>query len=373
MKQFIKHVGLDVHKDTIAVSLADPGRSKARFIGTIAHSQAAITKLIKTLGTDGEILNFCYEAGPCGYGLYRQIIAAGHDCDVIAPTLIPKRAGDKIKTDRRDSLRLAELHRAGELTAIWVPDTTQESIRDLVRLRDDSKLAERVQRQKLLAFLLRHGLSWTGGKSNWTKGFWAWLEAVKMSHQHQQYVLREYMDGLQHTSKQVAEIEKEMERAKHGWTLEPLVDALMAMRGIRLVAAMGILAELGDLSRFSKPSQLMGYLGLIPSEHSSGDSRHQGRITKTGNKHVRRLLVEASWCYRFHAKRTPEIERRASKTPEAVQDIAWKAQKRLCGRYRYLSERGISSCKVVTAVARELCGFIWAIAQEARQPTYKTA
>lgn len=373
MKQFIKHVGLDVHKDTIAVSIADPGRGKARYFGTIANTQAAITKLIKALNEDGEVLSFCYEAGPCGYGLYRQIIAAGHDCEVIAPTLIPVRASDRIKTDRRDSLRLAELHRAGELTAVWVPDTTQEAIRDLVRTREDFKGHERQQRQQLNGFLLRNGLPWTGGKSRWTKGFWAWLEALKMPHFYQQFVLREYMDGIRNTGKQIAAIEKEMERAKQNWTLEPIVDALMAMRGIRLVTAMGILAELGDLSRFRKPTQLMAYLGLIPSEHSSGNSRRQGGITKTGNGHVRRLLVESAWCYRFHAKRSPAIERRASQTPEAVQDIAWKAQKRLCGRYRALSERGMSSCKVVTAVARELCGFIWAVAQEARQPQVKAA
>ncbi len=224
----------------------------------------------------------------------------GHHCDVIAPTLIPKRKGDKIKTDRRDSQRLAELHRARELTPVWVPDETQKAIRDLVRARDNFKTLERQQRQKLTAFLLRHGKTWTRGKKNWTKGYWLWLESLKMENPHQQFVLREYMDGVRRGAEQVRDMEKETERAKSGWSLEPIVDGLMAMRGIRLVVAMEVISELGDLSRFSKPTELMGYLGLIPSEHSSGESRRQG----------------------------------ASAAPQAVQDIAWKAQKRLCGRYR---------------------------------------
>lgn len=366
MQQFSKYVGLDVHKDTIAVSIADAGRSKARHYGTIQHTSAAVSALLKKINPDGDVLELCYEAGPCGYGLYRQLMANGHECQVVAPTLIPQRASDKVKTDRRDSLRLAELLRAGELTPVWVPDSTQEAIRDLVRTRDDFKTSQRQARQQLLAFLLRHSLSWTGGKRNWTKGFWYWLEAIQLPDVNQQFALKEYIDTVRFYSSRLQAIEKQMLVAKKDWSLELIVEGLMAMRGISLVAAMGIVAELGDLSRFSKPTQLMAYLGLVPSEHSSGGSRRQGGITKSGNGHVRRLLIESAWCYRFPARRSREIEQRAQMTSPEVQAIAWKAQRRLCARYRVLSERGMSSCKVVTAVARELCGFIWAVVQQVR-------
>jgi transposase len=373
MEQFSKYVGLDVHKDTIAVSIADAGRSKARHYGTIKHTATAVSALLKKINRDGEVLELCYEAGPCGYGLYHQITASGHECQVVAPTLIPKRASDKVKTDRRDSLRLAELLRAGELTSVWIPDAEQEAIRDLVRTRDDFKTSQKQVRQQLLGFLLRHSQHWTGGKKNWTQRFWLWLEALEMPSEHQQFALKEYIDVVRNYGVQLRAIEKQMLVAKQGWALEPIVDGLMAMRGINLVTSMGIVAELGDLSRFSKPRQLMAYLGLVPSEHSSGESRSQGGITKTGNSHVRRLLIESAWCYRFTARKSRAIEERAQKTSPAVQAIAWKAQKRLNARYKALSENGLSSCKVVTAVARELSGFIWAVVQQARSEQLATA
>lgn len=366
MKDFSKYVGLDVHKNTIAVSIADAGRSNARFYGTIRNTPAAVSSLLKKINPDGEVLALCYEAGPCGYGLYRQLNASAHHCEVIAPSLIPKRASDKLKTDKRDSLRLAELLRAGELTPVWVPDAKQEAIRDLVRTRDDFKTSQRQARQQLLAFMLRHSLSWTGGKKNWTLGFWKWLEAIQMPDAHQQFALKEYIDAVRYYSSRIQGIEKQMYAAKSGWALEPIVEGLMAMRGVNLVTAMGIVSELGDLSRFSKPTQLMAYLGLIPSEHTSGNNRRQGGITKSGNGQVRRLLIESGWCYRFAARKSREIEQRAQKASPEVQEIAWKAQKRLCARYRDLSERGMSSCKIVTAVARELSGFIWAVVEQVR-------
>jgi transposase len=345
MEQFSKYVGLDVHMDTIAVSIADAGRSKARYYGTIKNTQAAVSSLLKKINPAGEVLELCYEAGPCGYGLYHQLKACGHECQVVAPSLIPKRASDKINTDRRDSLRLSELLRAGELTPVWIPDAEQEAIRDLVRTRDDFKTSQRQVRQQLLGFLLRHSQRWTGGKKNWTKGFWHWLDALEMPSRHQQFALKEYIDAVRNYGAQLQEIEKQMLVAKQGWKLEPIVDGLMAMRGINLVTSMGIVAELGDLSRFRKPRQLMAYLGLVPSEHSSGESRHQGGITKTGNGHVRRLLIESAWCYRFSARKSPAIKIRAQRTSAEVQGIAWKAQKRLNARYKALSERGLSSCK----------------------------
>lgn len=373
MKEFSKYVGLDVHKETIAVSIADAGRSKARHYGTIKNTSAAVSALLKKINPNGDVLEFCYEAGPCGYGLYRQLMAGGHACQVVAPTLIPKRASDKVKTDRRDSVRLGELLRAGELTPVWVPDTTQEAIRDLVRARDDLKVSQRQARQQLMAFLLRHSLSWTGGKKNWTKGFWHWLEAIQMPDANQHFALKEYIDTVRYFSDRLQGIEKQMLAAKKGWSLEPIVEGLMAMRGVNLITAMGVVAELGDLSRFSKPTQLMAYLGLIPSEHSSGENRRQGAITKSGNGQVRRLLIESAWCYRFAARKSRDIEQRAQMSSPEVQAIAWKAQRRLCARYRALSERGMSSCKVVTAVARELSGFIWAVVQQVRHQQQATA
>ena len=195
MKEFSKYVGLDVHKETIAVSIADAGRAKARFYGTVPNTSAAVSSLLKKINPDGEVLEFCYEAGPCGYGLYRQLTASGHQCQVIAPTLIPQCASDKVKTDRRDCLRLGELLRAGELTPVWAPDEQQEAIRDLVRTRDDFKTSQRQARQQLLAFMLRHSMSWTGGKKNWTLGFWNWLEAIQMPDANQQFALKEYIDA----------------------------------------------------------------------------------------------------------------------------------------------------------------------------------
>jgi len=234
------------------------------------------------------------------------------------------------------------------------------------RTRDDFKTFQRQARQQLLAFLLRHSLRWTGGKKNWTKGFWSWLEAIQTPNAHQHFALKEYIDTVRRCGSQLQAVERQMQAAKASWSLEPIVDGLMAMRGVNLVTGMGIVAELGDLSRFTTPTQLMAYLGLVPSEHSSGNSRRQGGINRSGNGHVRRLLIEAAWCYRFAARKSREIEQRAQSTSVEVQAIAWKAQRRLCARFRALSERGISSCKVVTAVARELSGFIWALVQQVR-------
>ena len=367
MKDCTKYVGLDVHKDTIAVSIADAGRSKARFYGVIENTPQSILTVLKAINPEGEVLGVCYEAGPCGYGLYRQLSGMGHDCEVVAPSLIPRRGSSRVKTDRRDSLRLAELCRAGELTPVWVPDEEQEAIRDLVRTRDDFKGMQKQVRQRLLAFLLRLDLKWTGGKKNWTKGFWHWVEGLSLGSVHQQFALKEYIEAARTATARIENLEKQMYKAKQGWQLEPLVDGLMAMRGVNLVTAMGVIAELGDLSRFAKASQLMSFLGLVPSEHSSGQSRHQGGITRSGNAHVRRLLTESAWCYRFSARRSREIVKRGERTGESVRAIAWKAQRRLCKRYRELSERGLASCKVVTAVARELAGFIWAVVREARE------
>lgn len=306
---------------------------------------------------------FCYEAGPCGYEIYRQLTKAGYDCVVIAPSLIPKKAGDRVKTDRRDAVSLARLLRAGELTSIWVPDREQEAMRDLTRAREDMKGMERNSRQRLGGFLLRHGKVYPG-KSKWTKTYFRWLETLRFETAAQQIVLQEYIDMVKHTQERVASMEVEIRKALEGWMLKPVVEGLMALRGVDLIAAVTIVAELGDITRFESPRQLMAHLGLVPSEHSSGERQKRGGITKTGNSHVRRVLVEASWCYRLPARKTAHLRRKAEKTSNAVQEIAWKAQKRLCSRYWYLINKGKLPVKSCIAVARELVGFIWAIGQE---------
>lgn len=349
-----------------AVSIAEAGRLEPEFRGEIPNESKAIDKMIRQLSQrfNGQPLLFSYEAGPCGYGLYHQIQASGHDGEVVAPSLIPRRAGDRVKTDRRDAVMLARLSRAGELTPVWVPTPEQEAIRDLTRAREDMKAIELKARQRLSAFLLRHGKVYTG-KSKWIPVHFRWLETVRFDNRIQQIVLQEYIEAVREAQRRVAGLEKQMEAALMEWSLASVVRSLMAMRGISLITAMTVLAELGDISRFDSPRQLMAYLGLVPSEHSSGGSRRQGGITKTGNGHVRRVLVEAAWSYRFPARKTRIIEKRAEQTTPTVQAIAWEAQKRLCGRYRRLAATGKMKQQVITAVARELTGFMWAIACEA--------
>ncbi len=364
MDNFSKYIGLDTHKETIAVGIAETGRGKPLYYGEINNTPEAISTLMKKLSPSGEVLAFCYEAGPCGYVIHRQITQAGHQCDVVAPSLIPMRPGDRVKTDRRDAESLARLHRSGELTAVWVPDKEQEAMRDLTRAREDMKAIERQSRQRLSAFLLRHGKRYDAGKSRWTKTYFRWLETVKFETPVQQIVFQEYVDTVIQAQQRVIGLETEIKRALDGWVWEPVVNALMSLRGVKLITAMTVMAEIGDLTRFDSPRQLMKFLGLVPSEHSSGAKTRRGGITKAGNSHVRRVLVEAGWCYRFNARKSAHIQERARKTSESVQAIAWKGQKRLCGRYRDLLEKGKLKVQVCTAIARELVGFIWAIAMD---------
>jgi transposase len=370
MKQFSKYVGLDVHKETIAVAVAEANGGELRYVGEIRNTEEAIRKLVKQLRKDEAQLSFCYEAGPCGYGIYRQLSDLGWDCQVVAPSLIPRKAGDRVKTDRRDAESLARLHRAGELTAVWVPDGAQEALRDLTRAREDMKRFQKQAKQHLLAFLLRHGKRYDG-KSKWTQAHTRWLEEVKFEQATQQIVLQEYIDTVNVLSKRLAALDEHLQSAASASVFWPVIEALMALRGVNLLTAVTIVAEIGDLQRFANAPQLMAYLGLVPSEHSSGASKSRGGITKTGNGHVRRVLVEAAWSYRFPARKTRVLQRRAERTPEAVQDIAWKAQKRLCGRYQTMQGRGKLKVQACTAVARELAGFIWAIGQAMPQPAAK--
>lgn len=360
MKEFIKYVGLDVHKETIAVSVAASNAGEVRYWGEIANTPQAMDQLVRQLKKDGARLSFCYEAGACGYELHRRLAGQGWECMVVAPSLIPKKAGDRVKTDRRDSLSLARLHRAGELTAVCVPDDQQEALRDLTRAREDLKHLQRQAKQRLLAFLLRHGKRYTG-KSHWTQAHARWLETVKFEHPAQQIVMQEYVDTVQSCGKRVLSLEKQIEQTAQASPVWPVIAALMALRGVSLLTATTVVAEVGDLKRFATAPQLMAYLGLVPSEYSSGSSRRRGGITKTGNSHVRRVLVESAWTYRHAARKTAVVQRRAERTPEVIQDIAWSAQKRLCQRYRMLEGKGKLKVQVCTAIARELVGFIWAI------------
>ena len=370
MKEFSKYIGLDVHKETIAVSVAEARGGEVRYLGEIAHTPEAIEKLVRQLRKGCADLSFCYEAGPCGYGIHRQLTDLGWDCQVAAPSLIPKKAGDRIKTDRRDSLMLARLHRAGELTAVWVPDGAQEALRDLTRAREDMKHLQRQAKQRLLAFLLRHGKRYDG-QSRWTQAHYRWLETVKFDHPVQQIVFQEYVDTVKAMTQRVEALDKQIASAAAASVFWPVIQGLMALRGVNVLTATTIVAEIGDLTRFASAPQLMAYLGVVPSEHSSGGSTSRGGITKTGNGHVRRVLVEAAWTYRHPARKTAVLQRRAERTSGAVQAIAWKAQTRLCGRYRLFEARGKLKVQACTAIARELAGFIWAIGQALPQPTAK--
>lgn len=357
------YIGLDVHKETIAVAVARSGREVAESRGEIANKPKAIAKLVKRLNSEfgGEVLLFCYEAGPCGYVLYRQLLELGHDCQVVAPSLIPKKPGERIKTDRRDARKLAQTLRSGDLTAVWVPDDEQEAMRDLTRARDDMKSQERKARQQLNAFVLRHGHAWPSNKTRWTQTHYNWLGSLKFAHDWQQVVLQEYIDAVKGATGRVSDMMAQMERVLPQWSMAPVVDSLVALRGIDKLAAMVLLAELGDISRFESPSQLMAFLGLVPSEHTSGGRRRQGAITKMGNNHARRMLVESAWSYRFPARQTAHLKRKAVNASDEAKAIAWKAQKRLCGRYQTLTHAGKNTKVVCVAIARELSGFIWDI------------
>ena len=363
---YAAYVGLDVHKDTIAVAVAYEGREEPEFRGEIANRPKAVAKLVRRLSEefDGGVLLFCYEAGPCGYGLYRELLELGHGCEVVAPSLIPRKPGERVKTDRRDALKLARSLRAGDLTAVWVPDEEQEAMRDLTRARGDMKGQEQKARQQLNAFVLRHGHAWPSNKTRWTQAHFNWLESLTFSHDWQQVVLQEYIDAVRAASQRVADITAQIMRALPQWSLAPVVDSLVALRGVDKVAAVTLLAELGDISRFDSPTQLMAFLGLVPSEHSSGRRKRKGAITLAGNAHARRMLIESAWSYRFPPRQTMHLKRKAKQASEEAKAIAWKAQKRLCGRYRTLIQAGKNQKVVTTAIARELAGFLWAIACE---------
>ena len=358
---YAAYVGLDVHKDTIAVAVAPAGRGAPEDLGEIANRPAAVARLARELcaAPGGELVLSGYEAGPCGYGLYRQLRGLGLDCGVVAPSRIPRAPAERVKTDRRDARKLARLSRGGELTAVWVPDEDHEAMRDLVRARSDLKDAERKARQRLGAFLLRHDRRWSAGR--WTRAHWAWLDGQRFERDCREWAYREYLEAARTAGERVAAPAGRLERALSDWSLAPVVRALVALRGVDRITAATLLAELGDIGRFDAPRQLMAFLGLVPSEHSSGGRRRRGAITRTGNGAARRALVESAWSYRFPARRTAHLERRAAGASEEARAIAWRAQRRLCGRYRHLLASGKNTKQTTVAVARELAGFVWDI------------
>lgn len=364
MNKIVHYIGLDVHKDSIAVSIAPQNSTEVRRYGIIGGSLDAVDKLLKKLSQDGIELRFVYEAGPCGFVLCRHLRAKGFHCDVIAPSLIPKKPSDRVKTDHRDADQLARLFRAGELTVVHIPDPEDEAIRDLVRARYAAIDDQRRVRHRLKGFLLRLGFRYSG-RSNWTDAHKRYLAGLLMPYPPQQIAFQEFIHAIDDASERVQRLTQAVEAALPGWKWEPVVQALMSLRGVQVLTAMTLVAEIGDLSRFENPRSLMHFLGLTCSEHSSSDQRVQGGITRCGNAHCRRVLAEAAWHYRLKPMVSAAMQKRQEHQSQTVRMIAWKAQQRLHKRFKQLSVR---KKKVVaaTAVARELVGFVWAIAGQAQ-------
>ncbi len=357
-------VGMDVHKDTIAVAyVAQELGTEVAYFGTIGTRQCDIDTLIRKMQSKAQHLIFIYEAGPCGYWLYRYLQKKGYDCWVVAPSLIPKKAGERVKTDRRDAVQLARLARSGDLTAVSVPKVDDEAIRDLTRAREDVISDLKDAKFRLKAFLFRQDIRYAG-RANWGPAHLRWLAEVVCPTPAQQIVFQEYVQTVTEHTERRGRLDQELHEQVKTWRLHPVVDALQALRGVQFTVAITMVAEIGDLTRFEHPSELMKFLGLVPSEYSSGQRRQQGGITKTGNTHARRVLVEGAWAYRYPAKVSRQLQLRLENQPKVIQDISWKAQVRLCKRYQRLVAKGKHANVVTVAIARELVGFVWAIAKE---------
>jgi transposase len=361
MKETVRFLGLDVHGETIAVAVAEPDGG-VRSLGTIANRAEAIRKLVKKLGPT-EQLRACYEAGPTGYVLYWQLAELGVACEVIAPTLAPMKAGDRVKTDRRDAERLARSYRSGDLTAVWVPDEGSEALRDLVRARESAKLDQLRARHRLSKFLLRSGQRPAMGVKAWTLAYMAWVRQLRFQQVAQESTRLDYLHEVEHMGKRVVRLEQAITEAVKlaSPAIQEVVKGLQALRGIAQISAVTIAAELGNITRFESARQLIGYSGAVPSEDSSGKRMKRGSITKTGNAHLRRIAIEAAWSYRLRPGVGPALRKRQEGVPEEIKEIAWKAQQRLHKRYSRLAAAGKDQRKIITAVGRELLGFAWAI------------
>ena len=355
-------IGMDVSKDRHAVAIAESGRDgEVRFFGEIGSDMASVRRFVRKVEQPDRQLRFCYEAGPTGYGLQRLIEGLGHECAVSAPSLIPRRPGERVKTNRRDAVKLARLFRAGELTEIWTPDEAHEAMRDLVRAREAAVKDRTRKRQEIRSFLLRHGKIYPG-KQAWCTKYFKWLHGVSFGWPAHKVVLHEMIVAETQCRERVARLERAIDDALLDWSLAPVVERLQALRGVSLIVAVTFMVEVGDIRRFEHPRRLMAYLGLVPSERSTGDSVRRGGIAKTGNARVRRVLAETAWTYRYPARVGQKKYFATRHLPSAVREAAWTAQMRLTRRYRALTARGKRSTVAATAVARELVGFMWAIA-----------
>jgi transposase len=362
-------VAFDSAKEKHAVAIADDGRDgEVRYFGEIENSPEAVKKFVTKLSRRYDRLHFCYEAGPTGYGLHRQLTDLGHICDVVAPTMIPKRTGDLVKTNRRDAVTLVKLLRAGELRRIWVPDTIHEAVRDLARARETAMRDLKVKRQQLLSFLLRHGRNYPDEK-NWTKMHARWLTAQSFTHPAQRIVFQDQMEAIHAAQVRLTTLEQQLRDIVPSWTMATVVAAYQALRGVSFLVAAIFVAEVGDVRRFTTPQQLMAFLGLVPSERSTGDMVRRGAITKTGNRRARRVRVEAAWTYRYSARVSQALQDRLKGLPLAERTIAWKAQVRLCVRYRRLIANGKKPAVATTAIAREIAAFLWAIGHQVEPKT----
>ena len=353
----VVYVGVDAAKAKHAIAIAESGRSgEVRYVGEIETTPAAVERFVRKLARKHPRLHFGYEAGPTGYGLHRQLVSLGHACEVVAPSLIPRRPGEHVKTNRRDAISLARLLRAGELKGIWVPDAVHEAVRDLVRAREAAGEDLRKKRQQLQSFLLRHGRTFTGHKA-WSPAHSRWLAAQRFEHPAQQIVFQDQVDVIADAGKRLERLDAHLVELVPTWSMAPVVAAYQALRGVSFIVAVTFVSEVGDVRRFDSPRQLMAFLGLVPSERSTGESVKRGGLTLAGNRRARRVLVEGAWSYRHPARVTETIRARLEGLPKAVREIAWKAQTRLCARYRRMTAAGKKAPIVIAAIAREMAAF----------------
>ncbi len=365
-KDTLLFIGLDTHKESTDVAYVEDDRdSHCLHYGKIQTTKPALIKLARHFSNrfPNTTLHFVYEAGPCGYWVYRLLSSLGHSCYVVAPSLIAKKPGDRIKTDKRDAIMLAQRLKQNDLTPIYVPEPEDEAIRDLSRAREATMHDLNDARYQFKAFLLRNNIRYDG-PANWSLKHLRWLTELILPHPCQQIVLQEHLQSVMERQNRLERLDNELSHHVRNWRYYPVVKAIQAMRGVRLRVAVGVIAELGDLTRFDHPRKLMSYLGLVPSEHSSGVHKRTGAITKCGNSRARRLLVEGAHSYRYVAKVSTEMQKRQEGLPKEIIDLAWQAQLRLCRRYARLMHRGKHRSIVVTAIAREMIAYIWAISRE---------